>query len=93
MESGDVSVKVTKDSFLGVAGRRETDQGIEYRCLTLTWLREDGIPNKKIQEYDNNMAWTRRRKSLRKREREHSPDGDDEGRRMLKKMRRWEETP
>lgn len=90
MESFGVSVKVAKDSILGVAGRRQTDQGTDYCSLILTWLREDGIPTEKIQEYGHHVARTHHRKSLRKREREYSSYGDDDdaGARMLQKIRR-----
>lgn len=79
MENSGVSVKVTKDSFLGVTGWRETDQGTEYCCLI--WLRE-------VQEYDDEIARIRHRRSLRKRKQEYGSD-DDVGERMLKKIRGW----
>lgn len=89
-ETGKPSINVGEISFLGVYEQRETPQGPEYRCLVEMWLRpQDGIPQEQMQEYDDEIAQSRRRQTLRKRR--YSFDGEDADVRMEKKIRRWKE--
>lgn len=84
---GEISVKVSSGTLLGLYGQRETCQGPEYCCLIGTWLRpEDGIPQNQIQKYDRGVAQSHRRRSLRKRRSGCERDADTE---VLQKVRRW----
>ena len=87
-KTGRCSINMGEISFLGVYEQRETLQGPEYRCLVEMWFGpQDGIPQEQIQEYDSEMAQSRRRQSLRKRE--HDSHSEDTDVRMVKKIRRW----